>query len=640
MPRGSERSGSRSALLVATANYSDAVLNQLRSPARDAADMALVLADPGIGGFAVSQVSDRTDYEIKQAVVTFLDDRSVDDLVVVYLSCHGVRDAYGRLYFAATNTQKSKLKATAVESAWLLDVLDECRARQQVLILDCCFSGAFARTKSLAEIGLERRFATSGRGRVVLTASRAEEYSYEGKPLAPGAVAASMFTAGLVDGLSSGAADRDRDGLITVEEAFRHAVEHVHIHGGTQSPQHWVYGGESPIVLARNPHVRIATPAPASATSHFIDIASARAGVIAATLPNAIQEDPADLLLSGDERISLVPVGNSDPSESHFPVGLAGRRMAHLRIRRHRKALAGVAAAAVVMVIVVGIFIAGQQTWINLLQGHVTLPFPRPMQPRAIGVDNSGTVYVADARTDRILRLAKGSTTPTVLPFAGLIDVSGMTVDPSGDVYVADYRKRRVLELAAGSTTPQVVWDNISDLLDIAVDPVGTLHILQGTADSPAMAPDASGIAAYALHPYRMLRLSKDHRRKDAATVEMDPDVRPTAMAADTSGDIYLAEGNRVLRFPQGASTGQDLPFTGLQGVCGMAVTRDGIYITDQESKRVLRMSPGLSSANELPFRNLDMPWGMAVDTSGHVYVATTGPDHKSGTVLKSIGSM
>jgi len=726
-----EHSGARAALLVATANYSDTGLNRLRAPAQDAADMAVVLADPQIGGFAVSQVSDQADHEIKRAVLGFLANRSVEDLVVVYLSCHGVQDAYGRLYFAATNTAKNELKATAVESAWLLDVLDECRARRQVLILDCCFSGAFARTKSHTEIELERRFATHGRGRIVLTASRAEEYSYEGEPLTPGAAAVSMFTAGLVDGLSTGAADHDDDGLISVADAFRQAAEHVRLHRGTQSPQLWIYGGEGSIVLARNPHARTAAPdtlpellklpldspypgiraaavvaiadllysddpvqrvtarstlqgvanhdapavaavaqeflettrnlsalqpvqdytglglsepAPAldtafSATPHSIDIALADAGVIAATSPEMPREAPSRFSIPSGERVPPVSTGDNQPAESHSPPRLARRPTAHLGTGRLRMVLKGTAAVVVAMVTAVGITSAGREIWTDLLHptGNIALPFPQPLLPQTIAVDGSGAVYVADAQTKRILRLAAGSRTPTALPFNGLNDVSGMTVAPSGDVYVPDYQKGQVLKWTAGTPRPRVVWDNLPHLLDIAVDPSGTLHILQGIPDSPGKPPDAFGVAAYALQPYRMLRLSKDHG-KQAQTIQLDPD-RPTAMAADTSGDIYLAEGDRVLRFPQESNIGTPMWSTGLQGVYGMTVTRDGIYVTDQQNKRVLRMSEGATPV-VLPFKDLTVPRGVAVDTSGHVYVANISPDRKSGTVLKSIGTM
>jgi hypothetical protein len=46
--------GPRHALAVATTAYTDPGLSQLRAPARDATDLAKVLADPQIGGFTVT----------------------------------------------------------------------------------------------------------------------------------------------------------------------------------------------------------------------------------------------------------------------------------------------------------------------------------------------------------------------------------------------------------------------------------------------------------------------------------------------------------------------------------------------------------------------------------------------------------
>jgi len=85
-----ERPGARLALVIGTATYTDPGFRRLRAPAQDVADMVEVLADPVIGGFTVTQVLDRPEYEIRRAVGVFLADRRVDDLVVVYLSCHGV----------------------------------------------------------------------------------------------------------------------------------------------------------------------------------------------------------------------------------------------------------------------------------------------------------------------------------------------------------------------------------------------------------------------------------------------------------------------------------------------------------------------------------------------------------------------
>src|SRR5262249_25529106 len=155
-----ELPGPRLALVVATTTYVDAGFNRLRAPAQDAAAMIEVLADPAVGGFAVTSALDRPEYEIRRAIGRVLSRRGIDALVMGYLSWPGVGDAWGRLYFAATDTVKAELSSTAVESGWLLDRLEECRARRQVLILDCCFSGAFARTKGGAEVAdveLERR---------------------------------------------------------------------------------------------------------------------------------------------------------------------------------------------------------------------------------------------------------------------------------------------------------------------------------------------------------------------------------------------------------------------------------------------------------------------------------------------------
>ncbi|WP_372514307.1 caspase family protein [Streptantibioticus rubrisoli] len=177
----------------------------------------------------------------------------------VYLSCHGVRDASGRLHFAAADTFKRRLASTGVESQWLLDRLDERRARRQALILDCCFSGAFDATgrKGEAEGELRRLLVGHGRGRVVLTASPAGEYSYAG-PALPGAeITGSVFTTGLVKGLRTGGADSDNDGLISVEDAYDYVYTYVQAHAAAQTPRRWTYGAEGKILLARNPAGRL-----------------------------------------------------------------------------------------------------------------------------------------------------------------------------------------------------------------------------------------------------------------------------------------------------------------------------------------------------------------------------------------------
>jgi WD40 repeat protein len=262
-PAADPLSGSRLALVVATGTYADPGLSRLRAPARDAEDLARVLADPGIGGFAVTTVIDQSAHQIRLAVEDFLAGRGTGDLLLVYLSCHGLLDARRRLYFAATDTRKDRLGATGVEAAWVLDQLEHCRARRQILILDSCFSGAFAHgAKGKADLGLQDRFLGQGRGRVVLTASTATEYSFEGDPTNAANPSGSVFTAALVQGLRTGAADTDHDGLVSVDDAYAYVFDQVQAAGAAQTPQRWLYGAEGKILLARSPAGPVIIPSP------------------------------------------------------------------------------------------------------------------------------------------------------------------------------------------------------------------------------------------------------------------------------------------------------------------------------------------------------------------------------------------
>jgi len=110
--------GQRLALLIATSVYSDPDLRQLRAPGRDARELAEVLRDPRIGGFDVQVLANAASGEVQEGIEDFCTDRHPGDQLLIYLSCHGVLDTYGRLYYATVNTRRQRLAATAVAAAW------------------------------------------------------------------------------------------------------------------------------------------------------------------------------------------------------------------------------------------------------------------------------------------------------------------------------------------------------------------------------------------------------------------------------------------------------------------------------------------------------------------------------------------
>ncbi len=256
--------GPRAALVIAVGDYADAALTRLEATARDATEMADVLANPDIGSFEVTSVVNQTAQEIRLAVEDFLEERSREDLIVVYLSCHGLLDRQDRFYFAATDTRTDRLATTGVAGQWLWDRLEECRATCQVVILDCCNSGAFGRAgakgEAVTDLRLSERFTTQGRGRAVLTASRANQRAWEGDAAGEGP-GASVFTTALVEGLRTGAADANGRGYISVDDAYEYAYRKVQQSGAGQVPQR-DSTGEGTMVLARNPVGLIIHPAP------------------------------------------------------------------------------------------------------------------------------------------------------------------------------------------------------------------------------------------------------------------------------------------------------------------------------------------------------------------------------------------
>jgi hypothetical protein len=243
----------RLALIVATAAYEDEGLAQLVSPAHDAAALASVLADPAIGGFAVSSVLDAPSGQISQTIEDFAAERDRGDLLLLYLSCHGLKDEQGRLYFAARDTRRDRLRSTAVSAGFVNDVLFACRSRCKVLLLDCCYSGAFARGLSVkADPSVHTADHFDARGLVVLTASDATQYAFEGDNLVGGATP-SIFTASVTRGLQTGAADLDGDGLVSVDDMYEYARRQLAEQPRLQNPRKWEFDVAGTIVLARSP---------------------------------------------------------------------------------------------------------------------------------------------------------------------------------------------------------------------------------------------------------------------------------------------------------------------------------------------------------------------------------------------------
>ena len=127
------------------------------------------------------------------------------------------------------------------------------RSRRVVLLLDCCYAGPFERgmtARAGAGVGIEAHFG--GRGRAVITASSAMEYAFEGGELADSQdLQPSVFTSALVEGLQTGEADRDQDGMVALDELYDYVYDKVRAAIPNQTPGKWTFGVQGDLYIAR-----------------------------------------------------------------------------------------------------------------------------------------------------------------------------------------------------------------------------------------------------------------------------------------------------------------------------------------------------------------------------------------------------
>ncbi|MEV8376595.1 caspase family protein [Kribbella sp. NPDC056861] len=226
----------RLALLIATYEYQDTGLRRLTTPAHDAEALAGVLRDPAIAGFDVQTLVNPPWHEASEAIADFYAEGRRDDLTLLYFSGHGLKDDNGRLHLAMTDTKRTRLRSSTVPALLIHEAMTDSLSRQNILVLDCCYSGSYE-TQQFAKSDSAVHFDDlSGRGRTILTASDSTQYAFEGSVL-HGEAPQSVFTRHLVAGLRDGTADLDQDGDITVDELYTYVFERVVAEQPNQRPK-------------------------------------------------------------------------------------------------------------------------------------------------------------------------------------------------------------------------------------------------------------------------------------------------------------------------------------------------------------------------------------------------------------------
>jgi hypothetical protein len=213
----------RWSILVANQNLDDASLTKLAYPLADAkllqdvlvkryrvpADQAIVLGDESL-------------VRLKQTLPERMGRLVPESKLIVCLLGHGYLDDKGAVYFAPKNFDLQQIAGTGLPLQWLVDQLENCPAKEKLLLLDCAHSGAGADLQKEPSAADMLRTLAAPPGRAALrtitaiastkSGQRGLDWSDKGHGLFPFFVAEAF----------AGAADKNRDIHLEPTELFEY----------------------------------------------------------------------------------------------------------------------------------------------------------------------------------------------------------------------------------------------------------------------------------------------------------------------------------------------------------------------------------------------------------------------------------
>lgn len=241
-------SESRYAILIASSRFPKAPnLLPLAGPENDVEQVREILASPTHGNFGkIVALKNRPHHQVLRKINEILNRAERDDMILLYYSGHGKLDAAGQLHLATVNTEMTALETTSIPLVSIQRLLANSATTKSALILDCCYSGAVDKAFFRGDVDEQLNLMSGGRGTFIMTASTGLQMAKEKEAEKLG-----IFTKHLVDGVRSGKADRDGDGLITMNELYRYVHERV-LSETSQEPMKWDLNVRGELIFAKS----------------------------------------------------------------------------------------------------------------------------------------------------------------------------------------------------------------------------------------------------------------------------------------------------------------------------------------------------------------------------------------------------
>ncbi|HBB31988.1 MAG TPA: hypothetical protein DC064_09380, partial [Cyanobacteria bacterium UBA9273] len=242
------------ALLIGVSEYGYG-LSQLPEAVKDVEAMRGVLEPSEMGGFdEVKTLLNPNPPVMREAIQNLCEGRTENDLVLLFFSGRQITDEDGQIYLAtgitATRTtsqspQGELIKATAVPASFVRDLLNNSHCQHQVAIFNWCL-GKAEEDRSIKDSIKETKTQLGGKGWVLLTCCSYTQNSSE-----PENYGLSVYTRYLVEGIKTGAADRNSDSWIFVEELHEYVSRKLKDVAPAWKPEFYATSRKLKILIAK-----------------------------------------------------------------------------------------------------------------------------------------------------------------------------------------------------------------------------------------------------------------------------------------------------------------------------------------------------------------------------------------------------
>ena len=213
--------GRKKALVIGVSQYEDDGLQPLDFCEEDGRQMYSVLKELGYEITESNNLIGKVEgNRMRDTIVDFFTDRKINstDTVLFYFTGHGVLSNSGEVCLSSSDIDIHAPSKRGFPFTQLTTMMQECRSKRIVTILDCCYSGSVSISKSdeqsrVASVSkyLETESTKQGEGKCVLSACLGYQEAFatlEGRH--------SVFTSFLIDGLrGANGKSVDKDGIVT-----------------------------------------------------------------------------------------------------------------------------------------------------------------------------------------------------------------------------------------------------------------------------------------------------------------------------------------------------------------------------------------------------------------------------------------